>query len=315
MPDDRSISRRGFFFEGLILSQAAAAAILGVRFLRGADVAEAAQAGCELTTPDVLGPYYVSGAPNRSVIASADEPGTRLFITGRIFAENCATPLSGAIVDAWQANNAGCYSRVQTCPDEDPWNLRGQMLTDANGDYALETILPGYYPGRCRHIHWRFVPVAGPVLVTQLYFQGDPQIPSDPFARLPAAANRIIPLTQEADGLHGVFNLTLDVSATDVGDEGPDPEVTHLYPAFPNPFREETRIRFSLPQAGPVDLSVYDSTGRRVRRLVSRSMGIGYHTVEWDGIDEGGRPVRVGAYFLRLSAGGRTQTQKSVRVD
>src|SRR6185503_11221495 len=172
-------------------------------------MARVARADCILTTNDIQGPYYVPGAPQRTVIASADEPGTRLFLSGRINSSHCDFGVGGVIVDVWQANNVGCYSISQTCPDEDPWNLRGQMLTDANGNWAVETILPGYYPGRCRHIHWRFVPIGGPLLVTQLYFAGDPQVPNDPYASRPEAAARIIPLTQGADGLHGTLDLVL----------------------------------------------------------------------------------------------------------
>jgi catechol 1,2-dioxygenase len=301
MSKDRSITRRDF-------GKGFAAALFSAAIARRAD------AQCSLTTSDALGPYYLTGAPSRSVIASADEPGTRLFITGTVFGSNCVTPLGGTIVDAWQASNAGCYSRSQVCPDEDPWNLRGQMLTGPNGEFALETILPGYYTGRCRHIHWRFAPISGPVLVTQLYFQGDPQIPNDPLASQPSAANRIIPLTQEADGLHGVFDIALNVSATDVGDEGYDPEITYLHTGYPNPFQTSTIIRFSLARPGRVELAVYDVTGRRVRDLLTTEKGVGYHTADWDGRDNAGRAIQPGVYFCRLVASGGTQTRRLVRA-
>jgi protocatechuate 3,4-dioxygenase beta subunit len=299
---DRPISRRVF-------GQGIAAALLT------GGIARIARADCILTTNDIQGPYYVSGAPQRTVIASADEPGTRLFISGRVFSTRCDFGVGGVLVDVWQASNAGCYSISQVCPDEDPWNLRGQMLTDANGNYAIETILPGYYPGRCRHIHWRFFPIGGPLLITQLYFAGDPQIPNDPYASRPEAAARIIPLTQEADGLHGTWDLVLDLNATDAGDEGPDPEITFLHPGFPNPFRGETNVRFSLAQASSVELSVYDVTGRRVAMLLEREMPVGYHTVTWDGRDERGQDVRPGVYFVQLIGGGKALTKKMIRAE
>lgn len=297
------LSRRDFFGQGL------AASVVWAGWTR------LAEAGCELTTDDILGPYFVEGAPSRTVIASADEPGTRLFLSGRVFADDCVTPLGGTIVDIWQATNAGCYSRVQTCPDEDPWNLRGQMLTNVDGEYAFETILPGYYAGRCRHVHWRFAPIDGPVLVTQLYFQGDPQIPNDRYASAPEAVNRIIPLVQQPDGLHGVFDIALSVTATDAADEGYDPEITRLHAGYPNPFRDATAIRFSLHERRPVELTIFDVAGRRVRALLARETGVGYHTIPWDGRDDAGRRVLAGIYFCRLSVGGRAFTQKLVRVD
>jgi protocatechuate 3,4-dioxygenase beta subunit len=299
---NRPISRRAF-------GQGFAAAILT------GGIARIARADCIPTTNDIQGPYYVPGAPQRTIIASADEPGTRLFLSGRIFSTRCDFGVGGVIVDVWQASNVGCYSISQTCPDEDPWNLRGQMLTDANGNWAVETILPGYYPGRCRHIHWRFVPIGGPLLITQLYFAGDPQIPNDPFASRPEAAARIIPLTQEADGLHGTWDLVLELNATDAGDEGLDPEITFLHSGYPNPFREETSIRFSLAQGGAVELSVYDVTGRRIATLLERETPVGYHTVTWDGRDERGQEVRPGVYFVRLVGAGKSLTRKLIRAE
>jgi flagellar hook assembly protein FlgD len=112
-----------------------------------------------------------------------------------------------------------------------------------------------------------------------------------------------------------VFDLALNVSATDAGDEGPDPDLTYLHTGFPNPFRSSTIIRFSLAQTSHVDLAVYDVAGRLVRSLLARDVGVGYHTADWDGRDDAGRPVRSGVYFCRLAAGTRSQTRKLIRED
>ena len=82
---------------------------------------------CNLTTDDILGPYFVEDAPIRAVIAHADEPGQRLFVSGRILQNDCETPISGAILEVWQANDAGCYSINQDCnttgnPGDDDFN-------------------------------------------------------------------------------------------------------------------------------------------------------------------------------------------------
>jgi protocatechuate 3,4-dioxygenase beta subunit len=44
------------------------------------------------------------------------------------------------------------------------------VLTDENGWYAIETVIPGLYPGRTRHIHVKVQAPGGPVLTTQLFF-------------------------------------------------------------------------------------------------------------------------------------------------
>ncbi len=284
-------SRRRFLGTSLLASASA----LGLQ-----RIAEA----CDLTTPDTLGPYWIRNAPFRTVLASPDEPGTRLFIDGRVFATDCATELEGTIVDVWQASDAGCYSVVQQCGDEDPFNLRGQMITGADGEYGYETVLPGYYPGRCRHIHLRIVPPKGSPLVTQLYFEGDPRIPDDPFASDPAAAGRIIPLTQDGNGaLHGVFDMNIAENPATVEDETELlPTATRLYPCYPNPVRDVATVRYQLARPATIDLAVFDASGRRVRTLEAGPKEAGYYTSAWNGKNEMGVTVGSGAYALRLGA-------------
>ncbi|HMB68085.1 MAG TPA: FlgD immunoglobulin-like domain containing protein, partial [bacterium] len=64
----------------------------------------------------------------------------------------------------------------------------------------------------------------------------------------------------------------------------------------PNPFAADTRIDFVLTRSAPVELSVYDVTGRRVRTLVNRSMSAGAHAAAWDGRAEDGSIVAAGVY-------------------
>ena len=54
------------------------------------------------------------------------------------------------------------------------FRLRGHQFTDDAGPYRLETVVPGLYPGRTRHIHVKVQAPDGPVLTTQLYFPGEP---------------------------------------------------------------------------------------------------------------------------------------------
>jgi hypothetical protein len=87
-----------------------------------------------------------------------------------------------------------------------------------------------------------------------------------------------------------------------------------LDPAYPNPFSEQTSIRFRVdrPRAD-VRVDVFDVTGRRVRTLLARPMTRGTHVVGWDGRDADGRLAAPGSYFARLaldgvSAGGKRLT-------
>lgn len=83
------------------------------------------------------------------------------------------------------------------------------------------------------------------------------------------------------------------------GDNGSLPQV-FLSQNFPNPFNPSTNIQFSLDRSQPVQLSIYDVTGRLVRTLVSESRAAGSHNVVWNGTDNGGNPTPSGVYLYRL---------------
>ena len=167
---------------------------------------------CDLTTDDIMGPYFVEDAPIRTVIAHADEPGQRLYISGRILQNDCETPISGAMLEVWQANDAGCYSINLDCntgnPGDDDFNLRGKMFSNTNGQYAFETILPGNYASRTMHIHIKITTPNGEVLVSQIYFDSDPLCDTDPWCQ--EAGERILALNEDSSGLHGQLDIVMN---------------------------------------------------------------------------------------------------------
>jgi photosystem II stability/assembly factor-like uncharacterized protein len=74
---------------------------------------------------------------------------------------------------------------------------------------------------------------------------------------------------------------------------------------YPNPFNPSTSIRYGLPKASQVNLSVYDMLGREVARLADDREEAGVHEVEFDGSN-----LATGVYFYRLRAGDFAQTRK-----
>jgi len=99
----------------------------------------------------------------------------------------------------------------------------------------------------------------------------------------------------------------------DTGVEGaPAPPKFGLEQNVPNPFNPATTIRFSIPEAGNVRLTVLDVNGRIVRTLVSGDRAAGEFPVVWDGKDDAGREVGSGLYFARLEAGELKATRKMV---
>lgn len=80
----------------------------------------------------------------------------------------------------------------------------------------------------------------------------------------------------------------------------------------PNPFNPQTTVAFAIASAGRVRIAVFDVRGTLVRRLVDESMPAGEHSIVWHGIDDAGRPAASGIYFVRMIAGGFTETRKIV---
>lgn len=106
-------------------------------------------------------------------IAGAAEPGSRLSITGQVFAPDGITPAAGVIVYAYQTDANGEYRN-------DPARiarLHGWARTDSEGHYEFRTIRPGRYPGRSvpAHIHFHIYGGGYPLQWTpELMFADDP---------------------------------------------------------------------------------------------------------------------------------------------
>ena len=92
------------------------------------------------------------------------------------------------------------------------------------------------------------------------------------------------------------------------------PEKFTLLQNYPNPFNPETAIRYNIPVAGRVTLTVYNSLGHEVQTLVNDVQSPGEYIVLWQGKDKYGRQVASGIYFYRLAAGGFVQTRKMALI-
>ncbi|MGH7449725.1 MAG: Ig-like domain-containing protein, partial [bacterium] len=90
------------------------------------------------------------------------------------------------------------------------------------------------------------------------------------------------------------------------------PQSFELNQNYPNPFNPSTNIRFELPKAALVTLSVYNSLGQEVRRLVNGQKPAGYHIIVWNGRDQQGKSVPSGIYHYRIQAGDFVATKKMV---
>ena len=91
-------------------------------------------------------------------------------------------------------------------------------------------------------------------------------------------------------------------------------QVSSSMRAIPNPTSSETAIIFSVSKQesfDPVDIIIYDQTGREVRTLLHRSRCIqGDYRLIWDGLDNKDLPVAAGNYFVKIKKGNNTETNQ-----
>jgi protocatechuate 3,4-dioxygenase beta subunit len=118
------------------------------------------------TARQTEGPFFSPDSPRRMSLIEKGSGKEKFVLSGAVLSPQCR-PVANAIVDFWHADEAGEY-------DNRGYRYRGHQRTDAQGRYRLETIVPGEYPGRTRHIHVKVQPPGQRVLTTQLYFPGDP---------------------------------------------------------------------------------------------------------------------------------------------
>ena len=143
----------------------------------------------------------------------------------------------------------------------------------------------------------------------------DGNLSSDPFFCDPAAGDFTLatysPCLPENNG------CGLQIGAYGWGCEGVFTAVQEAPPvAFaldqnhPNPFNPKTTIRFALPRAAQVTLTVHDASGRRVASLLDAAQQpAGFHSLEWDAGDQAS-----GVYFCRIRAGEFGATRKMVLI-
>src|SRR6201987_5509092 len=145
------------------------------------------------TESTVLGPFHVVESPVRELGANIDQvgTGTPCVVTGRVVSVD-GSPLPGATIDIWQANDQGFYGVHQ------PTTGRGLFTADANGEFWFRTVVPSYYPiptdgpvgemliatgrhaFRPAHIHFIVEAAGHRPLTTHIFVAGSEYIESDP---------------------------------------------------------------------------------------------------------------------------------------
>lgn len=259
-------------------------------------------AECFVTTLDFYGegPFYTPNPPviQNNQLADPNEPGERLIISGQVRTLDCSELIANAAIDLWHANDDGQY-------DNQGFNLRGVTHSNNQGFYLVETILPGHYPNggsfRPSHIHVKVTPPGFETLTTQLYFEGDEYIPTDPAASMNSgpydATHRIIPLSLNNQGKYeGTWDIVVNGDGTSVGINDLHLDKGMIYSAGPNPFAGQITIQYGVFREARIGLYVYDLQGRMVALLEEKQLSSEKYSATWR--PDSGLPG--GYYFIAL---------------
>ncbi len=159
-------ARRKIVKQSVSLAGAPLLGAVATGLLFGANRSEAALTpachDAELTMSQGAGPFYTPNSPLRDNLREPGLEGESMRLSGRVLNQFCE-PASGAILDFWHADSHGVY-------DNRGYRLRGHLFADSDGFFVLNTIVPGLYPGRTRHIHVITQGRDTRRLTTQLYF-------------------------------------------------------------------------------------------------------------------------------------------------
>ncbi|CAM3062256.1 catechol 1,2-dioxygenase [Paracoccus nototheniae] len=157
--------------------------------------------GIENPTPRTIeGPLYVAGAPEAVGFARLDDgrdtDGHTLLMHGTVRGAD-GQPMAGARVEVWHCDTRGFYSHFDPTGQQAPFNMRRTIITDDQGRYKFQSILPSGYgvpPGspteallsalgrhgqRPAHIHLFVSGDGHRKLTTQINIEGDPLIDDD----------------------------------------------------------------------------------------------------------------------------------------
>lgn len=148
------------------------------------------QADC-ITSNDILGPFYRPNAPLRQDLLFDGLVGNKITIEGKVYSDDCKSTINEAMVEIWHCNTEGEYDNKSKA-----FKHRARWQTNKTGKYSFNTIMPGKYLNgklyRPAHIHFRITAPGHQELISQIYFEGDPHIPDDPWASQKKAEHRIL---------------------------------------------------------------------------------------------------------------------------
>jgi hypothetical protein len=119
------------------------------------------------------------------------------------------------------------------------------------------------------------------------------------------------------DGKANVYLIKTEPDSLGISNENseiPESKKPILYQNFPNPFNPSTTIKYSIAQKSKSSLKIYNINGELVKILVDKINEAGTYSVNWDGLNDGGRSVSSGVYLCKLIAGNYAESQKMILI-
>ncbi|NQT63035.1 MAG: T9SS type A sorting domain-containing protein [Candidatus Marinimicrobia bacterium] len=123
-------------------------------------------------------------------------------------------------------------------------------------------------------------------------------------------------ITFQANLVLGSVNepLVMTLQTLGIGDPGYIPDSYSLAQNYPNPFNPVTTLGFGLPEEGHVSIRIYNLRGQAIRTLIDKDMQAGYEFVEWNSLDDGGRPMTSGIYLVVMQSGNFREVRKMLML-
>ena len=186
-----------------------------------------------LTPSQTVGPFFKYGlTPNGAYdwndaftnnLVTPDTSGDRIRVTGRVF-DGDGKLVPDCMLEIWQADAQGRFSDPQDkrAPPNSSFKGFGRCGTDANGDYAFDTIKPGTVPdpdGKPQAPHLLLAIFARGMLLhlyTRIYFDGEAGNAADPIlALVPADRRATLIATRESGSGNAVYRFDIRLQGDD----------------------------------------------------------------------------------------------------
>lgn len=202
------------------------------------------------------------------------------------FSDECMfLPLSVLTPGAGESIEIGTTYRIEWEADQAVRSVRILLSTNSGRDWMplnIKTVNDGSWS-------WKVPEMASDSCLIKLESSGNPSIRD----------------------VSSIFSIVSRSIGTENNTEQRMPGDLILDQNYPNPFNPMTTIAFGVPEDGEgnstqhVIITIYDSRGRRVKKLLEGGLVPGYHQAFWDGRDEKGAILPSGIYFYELKVGKR----------